>query len=247
MRSIPPLTAEGVLGLWDFGQRQSPVERTHAMLRTALPQRPPEALDALPLGDQQAALLCLLAETFGGALDVVASCEACDELLELELDLGNLLSQHYDRAGNDIDLQVAEYTLRIRPLTGADMRGAAMCEDAASARRFLGERAVISAQSGGEAISPSGLPEHVLARVGEAVAALDPRAEILLDLVCPACGASVTPVIDPGGILWAEISTLALRLLREVHSLASAYGWSESEILRLSPDRRTAYLTHLDA
>jgi hypothetical protein len=30
--------------------------------------------------------------------------------------------------------------------------------------------------------------------------------------------------------------------LRDVHELASAYGWRESEILALSPQRRQAYL-----
>ena len=32
------------------------------------------------------------------------------------------------------------------------------------------------------------------------------------------------------------------RILREVHTLAAAYGWSEAEILALSPARRRVYL-----
>ena len=34
----------------------------------------------------------------------------------------------------------------------------------------------------------------------------------------------------------------ARRLLLDVHQLASAYGWSEMEILSLSATRRNAYL-----
>jgi hypothetical protein len=34
----------------------------------------------------------------------------------------------------------------------------------------------------------------------------------------------------------------ARSLLAEVHSLARAYGWTESEILALSPQRRSTYL-----
>jgi hypothetical protein len=34
----------------------------------------------------------------------------------------------------------------------------------------------------------------------------------------------------------------ARALLAEVHSLARAYGWTEPEILALSPQRRAAYL-----
>lgn len=43
---------------------------------------------------------------------------------------------------------------------------------------------------------------------------------------------------DDGG----EISARARTLLVEVHQLASAYGWSEREILSLAPERRAPYL-----
>ena len=39
-----------------------------------------------------------------------------------------------------------------------------------------------------------------------------------------------------------ELEAQAKRLLRSVHVLASAYGWSESEILALSEARRDAYV-----
>jgi hypothetical protein len=41
---------------------------------------------------------------------------------------------------------------------------------------------------------------------------------------------------------WSEISAEARRLLLEVHNLASAYGWSESDILSMSALRRRYYL-----
>jgi hypothetical protein len=42
--------------------------------------------------------------------------------------------------------------------------------------------------------------------------------------------------------LWAEIEVRAKRLLLEVHLLATAYGWSEAEILSLNAQRREFYL-----
>jgi hypothetical protein len=41
---------------------------------------------------------------------------------------------------------------------------------------------------------------------------------------------------------WSEINAWAYRLLGEVHSLASAYGWREEDILAMSPWRRHVYL-----
>ena len=48
--------------------------------------------------------------------------------------------------------------------------------------------------------------------------------------------------LDAGQLLWEEIEARALVLLREVHHLASAYGWSEAQILALTPARRASYL-----
>ena len=70
----------------------------------------------------------------------------------------------------------------------------------------------------------------------------DPAADLRVDLTCPSCQAGWTAPLDPPAIVWAEIGWAASRLLREVHELAAAYGWSESGILTLTPARRQAYL-----
>jgi hypothetical protein len=41
---------------------------------------------------------------------------------------------------------------------------------------------------------------------------------------------------------WMEVESWAYRILRQVHALASAYGWSEGDILAMSPWRRQFYL-----
>jgi hypothetical protein len=45
---------------------------------------------------------------------------------------------------------------------------------------------------------------------------------------------------------WKEINHWANRILREVHLLASTYGWSEADILALTPTRRQWYLALVD-
>ena len=84
--------------------------------------------------------------------------------------------------------------------------------------------------------------ESVIAALGEAVVERDPQAEIRLKLVCPSCDNHWFAVFDILAFLWQEITTHARRILRDVHVLASAYGWSESEILALSAMRRRFYL-----
>lgn len=47
---------------------------------------------------------------------------------------------------------------------------------------------------------------------------------------------------DIGAYLWEEVDAWADRTLRDVHLLAASYGWSERDILDLSPARRGRYL-----
>jgi hypothetical protein len=41
---------------------------------------------------------------------------------------------------------------------------------------------------------------------------------------------------------WVEVAARAMRILREIHILARAYGWREADILAMSTRRRQAYL-----
>jgi hypothetical protein len=79
------------------------------------------------------------------------------------------------------------------------------------------------------------------------MAAADPLAEILLSFDCPNCGACFQESLDLASFLWAEVEDRARRMLREVHALASAYGWSEAQILSLGPARREIYLEMVQA
>jgi hypothetical protein len=74
------------------------------------------------------------------------------------------------------------------------------------------------------------------------MAKADPLADIQLALSCPFCGLGWKAAFDIVSFLWREIESLAGRLLRDVHTLAFAYGWHERDILALSPMRRQFYL-----
>ena len=79
----------------------------------------------------------------------------------------------------------------------------------------------------------------VLENAGEVGEKEDPYWAVL---ACPSCGHDWEDSVDVGRFLWAEVETLARRVLWEVHTLASAYGWSESDTLSLGAARRAMYL-----
>lgn len=67
-----------------------------------------------------------------------------------------------------------------------------------------------------------------------------PRLDVALDAPCPSCGAAREERFEIGA--WLARSLLRERdvLLREVHTLARAYGWSLESILSLSRAQRHA-------
>jgi len=112
----------------------------------------------------------------------------------------------------------------------------------AAGRKLLLERCVVGAWHGGSPVSAATLPEATVAQAADCLAAADPQAEMLIELRCVACRHPWRVVMEIECFLWARINSLAKRLLREVHTLAQAYGWRESDILALSATRRRLYL-----
>ena len=79
-------------------------------------------------------------------------------------------------------------------------------------------------------------------KIIDQMALADPQADVQLNLSCPACNHHWQSVFDIVSFFWSEIHAWAQRTLREIHALASAYGWREADILALSPRRRQLYL-----
>jgi hypothetical protein len=71
---------------------------------------------------------------------------------------------------------------------------------------------------------------------------IDPQANVEINLICPSCGSNWQKVFDIATFFCREIDIWALRTLREVHILASAYGWSEKEIVGMSQWKRELYM-----
>ena len=78
--------------------------------------------------------------------------------------------------------------------------------------------------------------------LADSMAAADPQANIDIGMTCAGCDHHWACAFDIASFLWREIDAWARRTLRDVHTLARAYAWSEQDILALSPTRRQVYL-----
>jgi hypothetical protein len=135
-----------------------------------------------------------------------------------------------------------DFNIQFRIPDSTDLAAIVGCKDVPTARRLLARRCVLKASRKGKSIPPSKLTSKIIGCMAARMAECDPQAEVLLDLVCPACRHSWQLMLDIATYLWAEINAYAVRLLQEVHSLAGAYGWDEGRILGMSSQRRQWYL-----
>lgn len=234
------LSAVATLDLWQAAEGLAPVERSLALAAVAGAQ-PVNELALLPLGQRDARLLVLYRSLGTRTLEATAPCPGCGEPAEFSLEVGDLLSRG---GGSTLPARVETggYVVSSRPPDSRDVAAASATIDVASAERVLLRRCVTSARGPDGDVEPSALPPEVRAQVAHAMADSDPLAEVLVDVVCPACETAFVADVDVGGFVWAEVRGRALRLLREVDVLARAYGWTEPEVLALDDRRRAAYL-----
>jgi len=169
----------------------------------------------VPVGRRDAALLDLRVAWFGDVFSGVTSCPACGEEIELTFTADEVRRDALP-ASADVRLPTTEDLMAIEHFTDVDAARAAL-------------------------LARCGASEEDVERM----AMLDPQADVQIDADCPACAHRWREPFDIVTFLWTELSVLARHLLADVHELASAYGWSERDILALSPARRNAYLEML--
>jgi hypothetical protein len=241
---VDALAPADVVDVWETGRGRHPVDRALALLAATAPAVARDELAALSVGRRDAELLRLRQATYGDRFEVQSACPACGERIELQLRCADLLAtQPAAEVTGEHGTEVAGYQLTYRMPDSFDLAAIAALEDVAAARHLLLERCVLDVRGpSGEEVEVIELPERATTAVAEAMAALDPQAEILLDLTCPQCAHGWQSRLDIALVLWAEVTAQARRVLLEVDQLARAYGWSEDEILHLSPARRATYL-----
>jgi hypothetical protein len=241
-----PVSAAALLQVWEEGVEEPLVRRALRLLAAACPDATPESLARLSIGERDRRLLTLREWTFGPSLSTEARCPDCGERLEMTFDVALLRGGRAHDAGAEQHdrpsvLAVGDYELRFRLVTSDDLEVIAGV-DAARAAPALLERCVDTALHKGKEVALDRVPPAILEALEQEMARRDPDADLEIGVSCVNCHQSWQVMFDIASYFWSELDVWAARLLREVHTLASAYAWSEADILGMSPLRRRCYL-----
>jgi hypothetical protein len=222
-----------LLTVWEAAQGAHPIARPAELLRVAAGEADPERL---PVGARDRRLLLLREQWFGSHYESIADCPDCGVRVELTFEtppvgdvLDSLMRLNYGAI--EIDYRLPDTR---------DLLSLVDCRSLAEGRARLAERCIVAARRDGDVLDH--VPEDVIEPLAAALSAMDPDGDLRVALVCPDCGREWEAVFDPATHLWSDIESAAFRVLRDVDALATAYGWTEREILSLSPRRRQTYL-----
>lgn len=211
------------------------------LLAAACSEMSLDALAKLSIGQRDAHLLTLREWTFGSQLVGLVSCPRCYERLELTFKTSDLRVAPETPPAETFSLSIAGYELCYRPTNSLDLATIAS-DDPTTTRQRLLERCLTTARYQNEPIPADKLPPDVVNAVIQSMAQADPQADVQLALRCSSCGYQWQACFDIVSFFWREINAWAVRILSEVHILASAYGWREIDILTMSSQRRQFYL-----
>ena len=248
------LAPADLLALWEHAYGRSPLERAIVIVTSLFPERSTREVLEWPVGFRDRQIARLRLAQFGRQVQSIAACPRCGERVEFEMDL----RQCYALEGAlpaPVELTLSEARWRLRPVRTVDLLAATGPDPAQSVLRCCllpvdGQREgrdteEISAEAPDRS-TESDLFERLhgehWTEVSRRLEEIDPEARIQLALECVGCSATWKATFDIAAIFWAELDAWSRRMLQEVHAIASRYGWSEDDILRMSPWRRRVYL-----
>jgi hypothetical protein len=239
------IPANVLLTAWERSYAMPPVKRALLLFSLARPGETLSRLADCSIGERDGALLNLRAGLFGREVQSLDVCPECNEKVEVLFSVDDVLIRQVGTGSSADRLGRAGRTLRVRPVSSNDLLEIERIPAGPERRRTLLRRCVRLAENvnrSGAASCQLELDADEALAVTDALAALDPQSDIQMAMRCSKCHHTWKTRFEIAAFLWAEINAWAERLLAEIHTLGSAYGWSEQDILEMSAWRRQIYL-----
>ena len=199
---------------------------------------PKDTVTRLLAADRDFLVLQLRRLTLGDAIHAIAACPECDEQMDITFSASEVPIDRRPQAAPVHALPLSNgRVIRFRLPVGADQESIAGMEAQAAADHLFDACLL---DDGGQPLT-----DEEKAAMIEAMGEVAPGTDLDLDLNCPECRHQFVLPFDTTSFFFEEMRIQEKQLLREVHSLALYYHWSERDILSLERNRRRRYLALL--
>jgi hypothetical protein len=204
-----------------------------------------EALSGLTAWDRDRLLAVVYIRIYGPQIKSTVNCAHCHEAFDLDFSLPRLL-ESLSPENVVVEVQMIqdglyEFSdgLQFRLPTGED-EYAVMGLSQKEAVQELLKRCI---QNASEYMNILNRTEEVQS----AMEAIAPLIDLELDARCPECGQEQQVHFDLQHYLLSALNGERTQLMREIHALASTYGWSLTDILSLPRSQRKSLASLVDA
>lgn len=191
-----------------------------------------EAIEDLTVGTRTRALLMLAVASGRESVQVLHQCTACAERMEVDVPFREIARFGADTA-HQVRVVDAGRQWLVRLPSGMDQRrwaSAGISDPLAMARSLVVEG------------DGADLDEGWLDRLGSTLQGVDPLIDFRLHVRCPGCTAAHSLDLDLQALALEELRRIQRALMVAVHRLASAYHWSEADIVAMPAWRRETYV-----
>ena len=178
---------------------------------------------------------------------LTARCEHCEEQFDFMVNISELPVKEAGEGFPFASVETALGTCRIRVPNGADQRAIVSVENGKAALRILLERCMV--QVPGELNDGKNVSDFIekinpddLRNIETAVEEVAPEIACMAQAACPECREVNVIGLDP----YICLQQRPAKIFSEIHTLASIYHWSESDILSMTKMRRQRYLKLID-
>jgi len=211
-------------------------------------ESPAGRLDVASLDRRLRSLLHVVRETHDDRLRWTARCtnEACGHDMDLELGVSRLLSTP-EPAERFSWSPAPGCELELRFPTGLDQiqwRVSAADADEQGVHLRVAS-SLVCRVNGQPPASDWTLPPQWLPALDAAFREHDVLTAMDLQVLCPWCGEESALEPDVEGLALSRLAAEQRRVLEEIHQLASAYHWTEADILALPRQRRSFYIARV--
>ncbi len=196
-------------------------------------------VQSLCVADRQAIAIAWQLSKSTAPLWLTIHCHACDNPIDVCIPVAEL---PFSKAGKHFPfakITVNKKSIKLRVPNGSDLSAIAQLPEA-EAVQCLAQR-LIAQPSSAPTTQSIPLNKTTIQKIERAVEQQVPELATDINCECPECDAKNLVHFDPYQGLVSRID----ELLDEVHLIASAYHWTEQEILQLPNARRKDYLKRI--
>lgn len=221
-----PVRDSEFLAFWEAGVGEHPLDRA-TLFASWIDGVSREVVAGLSLDQRDRALFRFCSGCFGPSIELTLACEECGEESEVTFEIADVLGTAV--ASDEFSIAHCGRELTCRQPDSHDLASAISADNP---RLALLSRLI-------ETDAPD---ETLLSAVEQQMTEHAGLAAFSIANACPQCGHVTDTPFDILDFVWKRVSAEARRTLKDIDVLARAYGWSSSEILALSPQRRAAHI-----